>query len=188
MRDRVVPHGACGLRRRHKAPRGLRYVPTMRRNSIIAQLVVSLYPFGNVLSAGGVIAMSNRELAGEGFVWPTQIHGPARHGRPPRDAAAAWRKALLAAAFDEFSQHGFAGSCLERIARKAGDGRASVYRQYGEKAGLFRAAARIRAAESAEQLRQVVRAGPASRQRLWQLVGVNLPPLPPRACWAARGC
>ena len=107
---------------------------------------------------------------GTGVAEPSPCPGPVRRGRPPRAAAQERRQAVLAMAFEEFSQHGFAGACIERIARRAGIGRVSVYRQYGDKAGLFRAATRMRADEVAEQLHQLVRAGPASRQRLRQLV------------------
>ena len=105
-----------------------------------------------------------------GVAEPGPFSGPVRRGRPSRAAAQERRQAVLTMAFEEFSQHGFAGACIERIARRAGIGRVSVYRQYGDKAGLFRAATRMRADEVAEQLHQLVRAGPASRQRLRQLV------------------
>lgn len=76
----------------------------------------------------------------------------------------------MAVAFDEFSQHGFAGTKLDEIARKAGVGRVSIYRNYGDKAGLFRAAARERTGQLAARLHAFLQAGPASRERLRELV------------------
>lgn len=45
--------------------------------------------------------------------------------------------ALCAAAADEFLAHGFEGASLDPITGATGVGRATIYRQFGDKAGLF---------------------------------------------------
>lgn len=46
--------------------------------------------------------------------------------------------ALCRAAADEFLAHGFEGASLDPITAASGVGRATIYRQFGDKAGLFR--------------------------------------------------
>ena len=50
------------------------------------------------------------------------------------------REAILAAAVAEFSDHGFSGTRMERVARRAGCNKSLVYRYFQDKEGLFRAA------------------------------------------------
>jgi AcrR family transcriptional regulator len=49
----------------------------------------------------------------------------------------ATRAALLAAAVDEFSEHGFAGGRIERISSRAGVNRERIYSYFGGKEALF---------------------------------------------------
>ena len=53
-----------------------------------------------------------------------------------RDAEAT-RSRLLAAATDEFAQHGVAGARVDRIARAAGVNKQLIYAYFGSKDGLF---------------------------------------------------
>ncbi len=77
-------------------------------------------------------------------------------GRPTLDESLERRKALLAAAMEEFLQHGFEGANIDAIARKAGVGRATVYRQFGSKEQLYRAATNTRSAAIQADLRAVI--------------------------------
>lgn len=52
------------------------------------------------------------------------------------------RRAIVEAAVAEFSDHGFDGTRIESVARRAGCNKALVYRYYGDKTGLFEAALR----------------------------------------------
>lgn len=103
---------------------------------------------------------------------PSGAATPVRLGRPSLAEARQRRETLLAVAFDEFSQHGFAGTRIDEIARKAGVGRVSIYRNYDDKAGLFRAAARERTGQLADRLHHFLNAGPPSRERLRELVSI----------------
>jgi AcrR family transcriptional regulator len=59
----------------------------------------------------------------------------ARAGRP-RDAAAT-KELLLAAATDEFAEHGLAGARIDRIAERAGANKRLLYVYFGDKDQLF---------------------------------------------------
>lgn len=59
----------------------------------------------------------------------------------PRGAA---RDAILEAAAAEFAERGYDGLRIEAVARRAGFNKALVYRYFGDKDGLFRAALRHR--------------------------------------------
>ena len=61
--------------------------------------------------------------------------------------------ALCDAAIDEFLAHGFEGASLDPITTAAGIGRATIYRQFGGKSGLF---AYVVAREIAAQWRDIV--------------------------------
>lgn len=56
----------------------------------------------------------------------------------PRDAAAT-RARLLAAARDEFAEHGIGGARVERIAKRAGVNKERIYGHFGNKDALFEA-------------------------------------------------
>lgn len=74
-------------------------------------------------------------------------------GRPTRDQARTRRERLFACASEAFRRQGFGGASLDAIARAAGISRTTIYRQFGTKAELFRAAA----LHSVEHLRRRVR-------------------------------
>lgn len=57
----------------------------------------------------------------------------------PRDAAATQGR-ILAAAIDEFAEHGLAGARVDRIAEAAEANKRSIYVYFGSKEGLFSAA------------------------------------------------
>lgn len=54
----------------------------------------------------------------------------------------ATQRKLLAAAREEFQQHGFAGGRVDRIAEMAGVNKRTIYMYFGDKAGLFDAVIR----------------------------------------------
>ncbi|NPT53977.1 TetR/AcrR family transcriptional regulator [Paraburkholderia elongata] len=70
----------------------------------------------------------------------TVAAAPRAAGRPTQDAAAELRERLLNAATQAFRAEGFGGARVEEIAARAGISKTTVYRQYGTKEDLFRAA------------------------------------------------
>lgn len=72
---------------------------------------------------------------------------PGRKGRPSRDEQSRRQDVLLDVALDEFLQEGFGGANIETIARKAGVGKSTIYRNYNTKQGLLLAVAQRRMAE-----------------------------------------
>ena len=74
-------------------------------------------------------------------------------GRPTRQEAKTRRDRLFACAAEAFRRHGFEAASLDAIAREAGISRTTIYRQFGSKAELFRAAA----LHSVEDLRRRAR-------------------------------
>lgn len=54
-----------------------------------------------------------------------------------RQQALATRERLLAAAREEFQQHGYAGGRVDRIAERAGVNKRLIYVHFGDKEGLF---------------------------------------------------
>lgn len=63
---------------------------------------------------------------------------PARRGRPPKDQKAGeTREAILDAAENLFSKHGFYGVTIREVAREAGVDTALVHYYFGAKRGLF---------------------------------------------------
>jgi AcrR family transcriptional regulator len=65
---------------------------------------------------------------------------PARRGRPPKtraNAAGDTREAILDAAEDLFSKHGFYGVTIREVAREAGVDTALVHYYFGAKRALF---------------------------------------------------
>jgi AcrR family transcriptional regulator len=70
---------------------------------------------------------------------PSSHDNPAPAGRP-RDPAL--ERAILAAAADALVQHGLTAATVEDVARRAGTGKAAVYRRWPSKTALVIAAAR----------------------------------------------
>ena len=60
-------------------------------------------------------------------------------GRPTRLQAAALRARILSAALEQFLANGFGAASIEGIARAAGVNKDTLYRQFGNKQGLYRA-------------------------------------------------
>src|SRR5438105_15926018 len=54
---------------------------------------------------------------------------------------------ILAAAFQEFAEQGFAGARVDRIARRAGINKRMLYHYFGDKEALFRQVLRRKIAE-----------------------------------------
>lgn len=91
-------------------------------------------------------------------------------GRPTLDDSLARRETLLTVAFQEFLAHGFAAANIDAIARKAGVGRATVYRQFGSKEELFRAATSKRTASLGADLSVLVASKRAPRAVLLDII------------------
>src|SRR5690606_30497766 len=71
---------------------------------------------------------------------PAQPAAPTRRGRPKKSKAAAageTRDAIMNAAEDLFSKHGFYGVTIREVAREAGVDTALVHYYFGAKRGLF---------------------------------------------------
>ena len=81
--------------------------------------------------------------------------GRKPRGRPSHDDSLALRTTILREALEEFLARGFEGANIDAIARRAGVGRATIYRQYGGKDSLFRAAVENRNAALIADLRAV---------------------------------
>lgn len=79
-----------------------------------------------------------RPVTGDGIA--ATPAAPRAAGRPTQDAAAELRERLLNAATQVFRAEGFGGARVEEIAVRAGISKTTVYRQYGTKEELFRAA------------------------------------------------
>jgi AcrR family transcriptional regulator len=74
-----------------------------------------------------------------GATFAREAHGLRTGSARQRDAAAT-RERLLDAAEAQFAAHGLAGSRVDEIARAAGVNVQLIYRYFGDKAGLHRAA------------------------------------------------
>jgi AcrR family transcriptional regulator len=70
----------------------------------------------------------------------------------PRNAEST-KQRLLAAATAEFSEHGFAGARIDRIAERAGTNKRMIYAYFGDKDQLLEAVMQIRIAELGQALR-----------------------------------
>jgi len=77
-------------------------------------------------------------------------------GRPPAASLEQARAVLLRTALEVFLQKGYAGASINDIARRSGISRDTLYRQYGFKEELFRAATGYGLGLLAEHLRMAV--------------------------------
>jgi AcrR family transcriptional regulator len=70
---------------------------------------------------------------------PPDPHGelPALSQRPERADAARNRRRILATARRLFAEHGVEAVSLERVAREAGVGKATLFRRFGDRQSLF---------------------------------------------------
>jgi AcrR family transcriptional regulator len=63
-----------------------------------------------------------------------------RPGRPPKSEAGDTRGALLDAALELFSRHGYAGTSIRAIAREVGLSESALYAHFGSKRAIYEAA------------------------------------------------
>jgi AcrR family transcriptional regulator len=70
----------------------------------------------------------------------------------PRNAEST-KQRLLTAATEEFSEHGFAGARIDRIAERAGTNKRMIYAYFGDKDKLLEAVMQLRIAELGKALR-----------------------------------
>jgi len=67
---------------------------------------------------------------------------------------------IIAAALEVFSEHGFAATRMEEVARRAGLSKGAVYRYFETKSDLFRAVVQDAIAPNVEVLKALVRQAP----------------------------
>lgn len=79
-----------------------------------------------------------------------------RPGRPATDTLQQYRERLLHTALHAFLRNGFEGTSLNAVAKISGVSRDTLYRQYGTKEELFRAATGYGLARLAEHLRMAL--------------------------------
>lgn len=91
-------------------------------------------------------------------------------GRPTLNESLAQREKVLAVALEEFLEQGFDSASLEAIAQKTGINRVTIYRQYGSKEGLFRAAMESRAAFIESDLRAATGQNKAPEEVLLEII------------------
>jgi len=105
-----------------------------------------------------------------------------RPGRPPAASVQGERVRVLRVALDSFLAHGFEGTSISVIARRSQVSRDTLYRQYGSKQELFRAATGYGLARLAEHLRVAVgRRGRPQDVLLRAAVGINTDMSSPQA-------
>ncbi|MDE3137636.1 MAG: TetR/AcrR family transcriptional regulator [Acidobacteriota bacterium] len=71
-----------------------------------------------------------------------KVRPPASSPRPRRKAPAPRAEQIVAAAFEEFSAHGFAATRLDDVARRAGVAKGTIYLHFKNKEILFQAVVR----------------------------------------------
>jgi AcrR family transcriptional regulator len=69
-----------------------------------------------------------------------ELTKPRRSGRPAGKASETLDRHILATASRLFIENGYAGTSIEQIAAEAGAGKQTIYRRYGSKEDLFKAA------------------------------------------------
>src|ERR1700735_5415588 len=89
----------------------------------------------NAAQAGA--AGSRRPRRGPGGAGPRRGAPRRRAAAPGSRAADRPRRAVLAAARDEFARHGFAGARVADIARRAGVNKQLINYYFGSKEGLY---------------------------------------------------
>jgi len=86
-----------------------------------------------------------------------------RRGRRPKQGRP---QEILAAAFEEFSAHGYAAARLEDVAKRVGIAKGTIYLYFKHKEGLFRAVVRSMIRPVFEQLIPYVENFPGSAEEL----------------------
>ncbi len=82
----------------------------------------------------------------------------------------ATRTALLQAARELFSEHGYAGTATEDIAQRAGVTRGALYYQFGDKSGLFQAVFEDLNLHIATQVVSAIQSSREERGDLWDQI------------------
>jgi AcrR family transcriptional regulator len=102
-------------------------------------------------------------------------NGPVLRPKRRWDAAAT-KARLLRAAEEEFAANGFAGTCVDDIARGAAANVQAIYRYFGGKAGLHQAAFDDLYGEIARRVQEAVEAAPPAglspRERFTAIAGI----------------
>lgn len=87
-----------------------------------------------------------REAKGRNATMPIKSTAPRSRRRSPRKAPAPTppprAEQIVAAAFEEFSAHGFAATRLDDVARRAGIAKGTIYLHFKNKEALFQAVVR----------------------------------------------
>lgn len=118
------------------AVEGSRYLlgtplPTPRERMRLAEAAVDFYLSGYLAPSAG----SGSSVA---RVTPLRLAAPRLRAGTALRLPPAKFAALLAAALDQFLTHGHRGVRLDQVAAAAGVGKATLYRHFGDKEGLFR--------------------------------------------------
>jgi AcrR family transcriptional regulator len=69
-----------------------------------------------------------------------ELAKPRRSGRPDGKASETLDRHILATASRLFIENGYAGTSIEQVAAEVGAGKQTIYRRYGSKEALFKAA------------------------------------------------
>jgi AcrR family transcriptional regulator len=93
---------------------------------------------------------------------PVKSHRPYA-SQLRREQAAATRRKIVDAALSAFLEHGYAGATMQRIAASAGVVVETIYRGFGGKAALFKAAVEAAAAGGPRRAERPVEERPAIR-------------------------
>lgn len=106
-------------------------LPSLREQEQLAEAAVDFYLGGYLALPPNSGRSVNRQAAS---LLATR---PLRGGEAGRLGPARFAD-LIACALDQFLAHGYRGVRLDQVARTAGVGKATLYRQFGDKEGLFR--------------------------------------------------
>lgn len=87
-------------------------------------------------------------LANDSIPPAADITPKSRAGRPSAEEALRKHEAMLEAALDEFSRHGFHGASIRAIAQRAGLSTRTIYNRYADKIALFAACLEMSASKN----------------------------------------
>ncbi len=91
-------------------------------------------------------------------------------GRPRRRRKEERPAELIRAGLEEFALHGFAGTRLEDVARRAGVVKGTIYRYFADKEALFLAAVRMEVSPVFSQITGFIDAYPGTTRDLLKLI------------------